>query len=419
MVLEDLRLKERFDSVRRRTEDICSPLTPEDHVVQPIVDVSPPKWHLGHTTWFFETFILAPEMKGYKPFDKNYNFLFNSYYESVGARVIRTNRGNITRPTVKEILRYRQYVNEHMGEFLDNNEISKPLTDLLELGIQHEQQHQELLCYDIKYILGNNPIFPVYLNNSLSGFDKASPSGPDFIEVESGLYEIGYNNEGFCFDNELGVHKVYLHDYGIMDRLVTNAEYLNFVLDMGYEDFRHWLSDGWEWVNNNNIKAPAYWYNMDGQWYEYSLNGGLKPLDLNAPVTHVSFFEADAFAKWQGLRLPTEFEWEVACRRHSGVNEFSNFMETENFQPVARRGGYNQMYGDVWEWTNSAYLPYPFYKAPEGAVGEYNGKFMINQMVLKGGSCATPMDHIRATYRNFFHPHLRWMFSGIRLAKNQ
>ncbi|GAA0890337.1 ergothioneine biosynthesis protein EgtB [Fulvivirga kasyanovii] len=418
MVLEDLRLRERFDLVRQRTEDICSPLTPEDHVVQPVVDVSPPKWHLGHTTWFFETFILIPEMKGYRPFDKNYNFLFNSYYESVGARVIRTNRGNITRPTVKEILNYRQYVNEHIATFLDSHdEISKSLADLFELGLQHEQQHQELLCYDIKYILGNNPIFPVYINNPLPESD--APSGADWLHVEGGMYEMGYNGEGFCFDNELGVHKIYLHDYGIMDRLVTNGEYLGFISDKGYQDFRHWLSDGWEWVNSNKITAPAYWYYLDGGWHEYSLNGGLKPLDLNAPVTHVSLYEADAFAKWKGLRLSTEFEWEVACRRHSGVNESSNFMEAENFQPVARKGNYDQMYGDVWEWTNSAYLPYPFYKAPEGAVGEYNGKFMINQMVLKGGSCATPKDHIRATYRNFFHPHLRWMFSGIRLAKNQ
>ncbi|MBL6447280.1 ergothioneine biosynthesis protein EgtB [Fulvivirga sp. 29W222] len=418
MVHEDLRLKERFGFVRQCTEAICSPLAPEDHVVQPVVDVSPPKWHLGHTTWFFETFILIPEMKGYRAFDKNYNFLFNSYYETVGARVVRTDRGNITRPTVKEVLDYRKYVNEHMNHFLDSQEeLSKSLSDLMELGIQHEQQHQELLCYDIKYILGNNPIFPVYLNKTLQEFNE--PARPEFQHVDGGVYEIGYNGDGFCFDNELGIHKVYLHDYAIMDRLVTNGEYLEFILAKGYEDFRHWLSDGWEWVKNNSIKAPAYWYSLDGHWYEYSLNGGLKPLDLNAPVTHVSLYEADAYAKWKGLRLPTEFEWEVACSRHLGVNDNSNFMESENFQPMPQKGNNNQMYGDVWEWTNSAYLPYPFYKAPEGAVGEYNGKFMINQMVLRGGSCATPKDHIRATYRNFFHPHLRWMFSGIRLAKNQ
>lgn len=417
MIIEETGLKEKFQRVRSVTEKICAPLTPEDHVVQPIVDVSPPKWHLGHTTWFFETFILLPEMKGYRVYDERFGFLFNSYYESVGARVIRTDRGNLTRPTVKEVLAYRSYVDEYMSAFLEKeHSLSEKVANLLELGLQHEQQHQELLCYDIKYILGNNPLFPVYITNNLPA--SQAPGEPVFEPVESGLYEIGHSGKGFCFDNELGVHQVYLHDFGIMDRLVTNGEYLEFINDNGYGDFRHWLSEGWEWVKTNNVVSPYHWHNLDGRWHAYSLNGGLKEVDPNAPVTHVSYYEADAFAKWRGQRLPTEFEWEIACRRHSDTKADANFMDSDTYQPMAKKSGNPQMFGDVWEWTGSAYLPYPYYQAPEGAVGEYNGKFMVNQMVLRGGSCATPGDHIRATYRNFFHPHLRWMFSGIRLAQN-
>ncbi|ELR73078.1 hypothetical protein C900_05713 [Fulvivirga imtechensis AK7] len=416
MVLEDIELKERFFSVRQTTGKICSRLSPEDHVVQPVVDVSPPKWHLGHTTWFFETFILQPYKKGYSLFNDKYGYLFNSYYESVGERVIRTNRGNLTRPTVQEVLEYRGYVNTHMSELFDAGISDKELLGLLELGIQHEQQHQELLLYDIKYILGNNPLFPIYINKP--GQHSESMKSPDFLPVESGIYEVGYQASGFCFDNELGAHKVFLHDYAISDRLVTNGEYLEFINAGGYSDFRHWLSEGWEWVKAEEVIAPYHWHLVDGRWHQYSLNGGLKEVDIYAPVTHVSYFEADAYAKWKGLRLPTEFEWEIACKRHSGSHSDANFMESEHFEPVARKGSSFQMLGDVWEWTGSAYMPYPYYQAPEGAVGEYNGKFMVNQMVLRGGSCATPSDHIRVSYRNFFHPHLRWMFSGIRLAKH-
>ena len=236
--------------------------------------------------------------------------------------------------------------------------------------------------------------------------------------MEEGVYTVGYQGEGFHFDNEEGIHNVFIHGCALQDRLITNAEFLEFIEDGGYQDFRHWLSEAWEWVKTNNIKAPFHWHFQDNIWYHYTLNGGLKKIDPAAPVTHVSFFEADAYAKWRGLRLPTEFEWEVACNQYGSVNEHSNFMGSDTYTPVPQEGGNNQFYGDVWEWTASAYRPYPYYQAPEGAVGEYNGKFMINQMVLKGGSCATPEDHIRSTYRNFFHPHLRWMFSGIRLAKN-
>ncbi|MTI22588.1 ergothioneine biosynthesis protein EgtB [Fulvivirga sp. RKSG066] len=415
MIVEDVSLKERFLGVRKKTVDICSRLSPEDHVVQPVEEVSPPKWHLGHTTWFFETFLLKNHLSGYEIYHDQFSFLFNSYYESVGERVIRTNRGNITRPGVEEVLNYRKHVDQAMSQLLDGG-LSDDLITLLELGIQHEQQHQELLIYDIKYILGHNPTFPAYLEEKSKADGEVSPIG--FMTIEEGVYSIGHQGPGFSFDNELGRHKVYLHGYEIMDRLVTNGEFLEFIEAGGYSYFRHWLSEGWEWVNQNEIKAPEYWHKVNGEWMMYSLRGGLKPLDLHAPVTHISYFEADAYAKWKGLRLPTEFEWEVACAKYGEISRASNFVETEQFETKSAEGKNNQLYGDVWEWTSSAYLPYPFYEAPEGAVGEYNGKFMVNQMVLKGGSCATQRVHIRNTYRNFFHPHLRWMFSGLRLAKN-
>ncbi len=412
LIADKRKVTERFLAVRKQTENICSPLQKEDYVVQPIVDVSPPKWHLGHTTWFFETFILREHLKGYEVYDSDYNFLFNSYYETVGARVVRTDRGNITRPGVEDVYNYRKYVNQHMESFLEGDYDSS-LDELIELGIQHEQQHQELLVYDIKYILGNNPLFPAYgekkelLNTDVANFD--------WLQVDEGLYEIGFDGKGFSFDNEHGKHKAYLESFAIANRLTTNGEYIEFIEAGGYDHFKYWLSEAWTWVTENDIKSPEHWHLVDGLWYQYELNGGLSPIDLDAPVTHVSFFEADAFAKWKGLRLPTEQEWEVACRKYGEISNNSNFSNSEVFAPQIAVG--NQFYGDCWEWTASAYRPYPYYEAPDGAVGEYNGKFMVNQMVLRGGSCATPKDHIRSTYRNFFHPHLRWMFSGIRLAK--
>ncbi|TRX48586.1 ergothioneine biosynthesis protein EgtB [Fulvivirga sp. M361] len=416
MVIEGNRVRERYLQVRNQSEQICSPLTAEDHVVQPIVDVSPPKWHLGHTTWFFETLVLAQNDPDYNVFDDNYGFLFNSYYETVGARTIRTDRGNLTRPTVKEILEYRSYVDEKMEGFLEKVEDPEVL-ELIELGIQHEQQHQELLFYDIKYILGNNPLFPVYVSNYISPCTTELSSANDLI-IEEGVYQIGHQEENFHFDNEKGVHNVFLHSCALQDRLITNKEYIEFIEDGGYSDFRFWLSEGWDWVKQNAIKAPFHWHFKEGDWFMYSLNGGLVKVDLFAPVIHISFFEADAYAKWSGLRMPTEFEWEVACNQYGTIDKQTNFMESNHYAPVSPLNGNNQLYGDVWEWTSSAYRPYPYYKAPEGAVGEYNGKFMVNQMVLRGGSCATSRTHIRNTYRNFFHPHLRWMFSGVRLAKD-
>lgn len=380
-------LKEQYEAVRRRSEKICAPLKTEDYVVQPVVDVSPPKWHLGHTTWFFETFILLPNAKGYTAFDPQYNYVFNSYYESVGARVIRTNRGNLSRPAVEDIMRYRKYVDDAMMEFLEN-ELSTELQELFILGLNHEEQHQELLYTDIKYILGHNPLFPAYDIHHKDVPVVNNPGDP-WLNIRAGVYGIGFAGDGFCFDNELGRHSVYLADYKISTTLVTNTEYLDFIQAGGYRDFRYWHAEGWDWVKNNQVTTPMYWYNIDGKWMHYTWQG-LQPLIPDAPVTHVSYYEAAAYAAWKGLRLPTEFEWEVAAPQLS--------------------------WGYRWEWCESAYLPYPgFAKAP-GAIGEYNGKFMISQMVLRGGSEVTSPNHSRITYRNFFHPSLRWQFTGIRLA---
>lgn len=378
----------KYAEIRNHSVEICSPLEIEDYVVQPVVDVSPPKWHLGHTTWFFETFILQPNFPGYEVFDPQYNFVFNSYYETIGARVIRTDRGNLSRPSVSDVFKYREYVDQNMEEFLQNGYLTEPLESLLELGLNYEQQHQELLLTDIKYILGHNPLFPAYKKENISKKETAGSS--EMISFSEGIYEIGFKGESFCFDNELGRHKVYLNDFKISSQLVTNKEYVEFMEAGGYEDFRHWHAEGWDWVKQNNVKSPLYWHFIDGQWMNYTLNG-LQEIDLEEAVCHISFFEAAAFASWKGKRLPTEAEWETA----------SAYFD----------------WGSRWEWTNSAYLPYPGYTKEAGAVGEYNGKFMVNQMVLRGSSAATPPGHSRNTYRNFFPTHLQWQFTGIRLAQ--
>ena len=380
-------LKNKYQSIREHSVIICKPLQTEDYVVQPVADVSPPKWHLGHTTWFFETFILKPNFKGYKEFNPNYNYVFNSYYETVGARVIRTDRGNLSRPTVADVYQYRAYVDQAMELFL-NDEPSAEVKELLILGLNHEQQHQELLWYDIKYILGHNPLFPAYADENIE--QNLHPEEEHWIKIEAGLYEIGHKGPNFCFDNELAPHKVYLNDFEISSALITNANYLEFIKENVYKEFRHWYAEGWDWVKTNNIKAPLYWYEVDGVWMRYDLSG-LKPIKLNDPVSHISFYEAAAFAAWKGLRLPTEFEWEIAATQFN--------------------------WGQLWEWTESAYLPYPGFSKAPGAIGEYNGKFMVNQKVLRGASIATPPNHQRITYRNFFHPNLRWHYNGIRLAK--
>ncbi len=410
------KLSTKFIRVRKITEELCKPLRIEDYVVQPVVDVSPPKWHLAHTTWFFEELVLKKYKNDYRVFDKNYSFLFNSYYESVGERVLRPHRGFLTRPVVNEIYAYRKYVDEQMLEFLAAKELDNALYSLIDLGLNHEQQHQELLITDLKYILGHNPLFPVYNENSR---DNKSDAKTEYtwLEIGEGVYKIGHHGADFCFDNEMGLHKVYLHPFKAMDRLVTNGEYLAFIQDGGYQDFRWWFSEAWDWVNRLETKAPMYWHHIEGKWHNFTLSG-LRVVDPDEPVTHVSMFEAVAFAQWKGKRLLTEFEWEVLANKYAGTATDKGFVNNRVFHPQARSGSSNQLPGETWEWTNSAYLPYPFYKKAEGAVGEYNGKFMINQMVLRGGSCATSKDHIRLTYRNFFHPHLRWQFTGIRLGEN-
>lgn len=378
----------KYTAIRNHSLTICAPLEIEDYVVQPIVDVSPPKWHLGHTTWFFETFILLPNFPGYTVFDPQYNFVFNSYYETIGARVIRTDRGNLSRPSVSEVYRYRKYVDEQMEVFLQSDYMKEALEPLLELGLNHEQQHQELLLTDIKYILGHNPLFPAYTKEKRPKAEITEVSG--MIPFSEDIYEIGFQGEGFCFDNELGKHKVFLHDFEIAKYPVTNGEYLEFMEAGGYHDFKYWHAEGWDWVKENKAESPLYWHSIEGKWMQYTLYG-LQELDLEEAVCHVNFYEASAYASWKGMRLPTEAEWEVA---------------SDHFN-----------WGNRWEWTGSAYLPYPGFKKEAGAVGEYNGKFMINQMVLRGASDATPAGHSRNTYRNFFHARLQWQFTGIRLAR--
>lgn len=377
----------KYSIIRQHSEDICKPLQTEDYVVQPVPDVSPPKWHLGHSTWFFETFILKPHATGYNEFNPEYNYVFNSYYETVGNRVIRTDRGNLSRPTVADIYSYRHHVDEAMTKLLSGS-LSPELFELLELGFNHEQQHQELLSTDIKYILGHNPLFPRYTEKIITA--TGSLSEETFIEMKGGIYEIGFDGTGFCFDNELGRHQVLLQDYKISNNLVTNREYLEFINSGGYQNFIYWHAEGWDWIKIKQISCPMYWYLIGNKWFQYTLKG-LLPLDPDEIVCHVSYYEAFAYASWKAKRLPTEFEWEVAAQK---------------FQ-----------WGSRWEWTESAYLPYPGFKKAAGAIGEYNGKFMVNQKVLRGASEVTPAGHSRITYRNFFHPPLRWQYTGIRLAE--
>lgn len=388
---ETQNLQAFYLQVRGFTRQLCEPLEIEDYIPQPIEDVSPPRWNIAHTTWFFEEMILKKFVSGYKVFDENFGFLFNSYYNSVGDRTLRDHRGDLSRPTVKEIFAYRKYVDEKMREFL-GGDLTGEIKELIILGLNHEQQHQELFLTDLKYTFSCNPLYPVY-RDDFALVEKGEINESEqarFVEIDSGNYEIGFQGDGFHFDNELGRHTVFLHDFSISENAVSNREFIEFIEDGGYKNHLLWHAEGLDWVRNNGINAPLYWQKKDGVWLNYTL-AGLREVKKDAPVAHVSFYEAAAFAEWKKMRLPTEFEWEIASDKFD--------------------------WGLRWEWTNSAYLPYPNFRKPEGAVGEYNGKFMINQMVLRGASVATPDGHSRKTYRNFFHPHLRWQFTGIRLVK--
>lgn len=403
-----------YSRVRHTTTELCDSLEPEDYVVQSMPDISPTKWHLAHTTWFFENFILAEHAQAYRRFNEQYHYLFNSYYYTVGQMHRRPERGLLSRPTVKEIMAYRRYVDESMLALLDERPGDSELSFLVELGLNHEQQHQELILTDIKHVFSRNPLLP-----ALARTPRALSSRPDEIRFEpqrGGVHEIGATAGSFCFDNETPRHRVLIQDFALASRLVTNGEYLEFVRDAGYETSALWLSDGWTEVQTEAWNRPLYWDEACEK--EFTL-GGERPLDLHAPVCHVSFYEADAFARWAGARLPREEEWEVVAAE-SPVR--GNFQEAGFLHPIslqsASDGGSHQIFGDVWEWAQSPYSPYAGFQPLAGSLGEYNGKFMCNQLVLRGGSCATPQDHIRASYRNFFYPDARWQFSGIRLAKD-
>ena len=403
---------ERFRSVRGWTSRLAAPLTPEDQMVQPMADASPTKWHLAHTTWFFETFILSPYKSGYTEFHPRYRFLFNSYYNAVGGRPQRDTRGMFSRPGLEEVLAYRRNVEEQLAELLQTRQNAE-LYSLIELGLHHEQQHQELIVTDIKNVLATNPLRPVYRARPDDAPAAVVPA-LGWMEFEDGVRSIGHEGTGFCFDNELPRHQVLLRPFRLASRLVSNAEYLEFMEDGGYRRPQLWLSEGWDTVCSQGWEAPLYWERADGQWQVMTL-AGMRPVEPSEPVCHISFFEADAYARWAGARLPTEAEWEGVAE---GRPVAGNFLEDERFHPAAiGKGVPEQMFGDVWEWTSSPYVGYPGYQPAAGAIGEYNGKFMCNQMVLRGGSCATPRSHIRSSYRNFFPPGARWQFSGVRLAK--
>jgi ergothioneine biosynthesis protein EgtB len=406
-----LSLKHRYQQVRQISEKICQPLEIEDYQIQSMPDVSPPKWHLAHTTWFFETFLLVPHLPAYIVFDPQFNYLFNSYYEAVGARHPRHQRGLISRPTVAEIYQYRAHIDQAMNTLLSNLPEHSKLSGLIELGLHHEQQHQELLLTDIKHILALNPLHPIY-RTDLPVSVETTESKFVWLGYSEGVYSIGHTGTEFAFDNESPRHQVYLQDYCLGSRLVTNGEYLEFIQAGGYQIAKYWLAEGWATVQNQQWQAPLYWELIDGQWWVMTF-AGLRQLNSQEPVCHVSFYEADAYATWKGNRLPTEAEWEVAT---VDLPIVGNFLDSDYLHPVPGQDVQNQFFGDVWEWTQSAYLPYPGFKIAEGAIGEYNGKFMSNQMILRGGSCVTSANHFRPTYRNFFPPATRWQFSGIRLA---
>lgn len=422
-------LRRHFHDVRKFTNALCTGLEPEDYVVQSMPDVSPTKWHLAHTTWFFETFLLKKFLRGYRAEVPEYAYLFNSYYNAAGDMHRRDLRGLISRPTVKEAQRYRASIDSHVDDLLSDAD-EKLLDDvepILVLGIHHEQQHQELLVTDIKHVFAQNPLYPIFRgrDGALRRPNPAARRPYQSVQFDEQIVDIGHAGRGFAYDNEGPQHQALIPAFAIASRPVTNGEYIAFIEDKGYRRPEFWLSLGWMTINEQRWQAPLYWSKRDGSWWHFTLSG-FRPVDESEPVTHVSYFEADAYANWAGARLPTEFEWERAAL---DCPIEGNFVETENFHPTAVESavsvdrpaqdqGLQQMFGDVWEWTRSAYSPYPGYRAVPGALGEYNGKFMCNQYVLRGGSCATSRTHIRRTYRNFFQPEKRWQFTGVRLARD-
>lgn len=407
----------RFRSVREVTHALAARLSAEDCAIQSMPDASPVKWHLAHTTWFFETFVLVPHQPRYRPLDPSYRVLFNSYYNSVGDRHPRPERGMLSRPGLDAVLAYRHHVDEAMLELLSDERLAPETAALAELGLHHEQQHQELILTDVKHLLSRNPLKPAYQKQW--PLTPIQPRERAWIRFEAGLYEIGHAGAGFSFDNETPRHRVWLDAFQIASHPVTHGDFIEFIEDGGYRRPELWLSAGWDAVTARGWQAPQYWRCREGRWFSFTLHGEVA-VDPHTPVCHASFYEADAFARWANARLPVESEWEVAARRASLEG---NFLESGALHPLALReapadGMLAQAFGDVWEWTRSDYGPYPGFRPAGGAIGEYNGKFMSGQYVLRGGSCATPANHIRATYRNFFPPDARWQFSGLRLARD-
>ena len=408
-------LLEQFKKVRAFTMELVKPLKTEDFVIQVVEFASPAKWHLAHSSWFFEAFFLEKALSHYQTKHPQYNYLFNSYYLQTGEPHCRSKRGDLSRPTVNEVINYRTYVNEHVADFIHNSDEHdfEKWQSVIEIGIHHEQQHQELLLTDLKYMFGQNPLHPAYLKSKRPHFDEVTKLS--WISFNEGIYETGHPGGSFGYDNEFPRHKNYIHDFKIANRLITNAEYIEFIKDGGYADSKYWLDEGYAQVVEHKWMSPLYWEKREEEWYHFTLNG-MEMVNRHEPVTHVSYFEADAYARWAGCRLLTEFEWELAA---SELPLEGNFTDARFFHPTEFQGDsiLKQMFGDVWQWTRSAYAAYPGYETFPGALGEYNGKFMCNQFVLRGGSCATSKSHYRKTYRNFFHAKYRWQFTGIRLAK--
>ncbi len=406
-------LAARFAAVRTFSATLCEPLVTEDFVIQSMPDASPARWHLAHTTWFFEALVLKPHLPGYQPYNPDFLYLFNSYYNTLGEQFPRPQRGVLSRPTVGEIFGYREYVDCAMRQLLADRNLSGEVAGVVEVGLNHEQQHQELMLTDLKHAFSCNPLLPVYREQPRPEVGRVTPLA--WCDFDEGVYEIGAAG-GFCYDNELPRHRVFLEPFAIASRLVTCDEYRAFMLDDGYRRPELWLSAGWDTVRARTWRHPLYWFERDGIWQQFTLSGP-RPVCGDEPVCHISYFEADAYARWAGARLATEAEWEVAASRQALAG---NFVEEGVLHPRPAAPGSDpqQFFGDVWEWTRSQYSPYPGYQAPGGALGEYNGKFMCNQFVLRGGSCATAQTHVRLSYRNFFGPDARWQFSGLRLARD-